>query len=627
MHLVDALLDQVDEPRPPADRDRQPLPRRRHHHVLRGGGPARAERHVLLGQVQHLPGQEPGRRRRVVRQVLHQPVDERHVDRLLGEVVPERVDGRGPQQHPAGAGAPLDQGRLAVVEAGRHRRLGPRLHRPEAEEAGRRHVPAAGRGEHLEHRVAVVDEAERAAPAGAVRRRSEHAGQQVRIVPRPRGSFPGHDEQAAARLDERGQRLARFPRRPRDVVEHHHLPVREVRRREAPRRRRAHVERRLGPDAERARQEQIGFVPGGRVADDQHRDHLPRRDDEVEDVVGRQRVRRDADRPGRPRVAEGHRREVDRRGTGRRQVRGKRFNLAALQLQGHLEVFDRGGAAVRQPRRHLHPLAPGEVLALEEHAGHADVGLGRGVLPDLHRRQHRPAREPDPDRALHARALKVADEHRLEARQVRGLEDALGELQGRPVAGHARADLRVGDQAAEGGAVGRRARTRPGAAVEQDHRPPVAGVQRVDDVGGQRLRVRPAPAGAHAPGTVQQHHHLPRPAGHGGQGRGAHERAGEGEEQQEQRGAAQQQQEPVPDPLAAEGPVGHLPQEHQRGELDLVLPLALDHVQDDRHGDGRESEQEEGGQQSHQRTRFSFSRIARNRNRAWSIGCAVLKKA
>jgi hypothetical protein len=64
-----------------------------------------------------------------------------------------------------------------------------------------------------------------------------------------------------------------------------------------------------------------------------------------------------------------------------------------------------------------------------------------------------------------------------------------------------------------------------------------------------------------------------------------------------QRRQAQQQQRPVANPPAPHGLVGNPLQEHQRRKLDDVLPLALDQVNDHRHRQRREPEQEQRGQE------------------------------
>ena len=394
----------------------------------------------------------------------------------------------------------------------------------------------------------------------------------------------------------------------------HHLAAGEIRRREAVDGRRAHVERRLGPDAERPRQEEIRIVRGAARPDDDHGDHLARRDDEVEGVVGRQVVRRYPDGAVHRRVAEGHGREIDRRRPALRQIGSQRLHLPALHLQGHVEVGDGRRPPIRQSRRHLDPLASREVLAREEHARHAHVVGVRVVLADPDRRHRGPLREADAGGALDAGPLEVADEHRLESRQVRPLEDPLGQLQRRTEPGDAGPDLGVGHQPAQGRPIQRRARAGLRAAVEQDERGAVVGRQVADDVEGRVLRLLPPVAVAHAVRAVEEHHHLARALGHRGQRRRAEEGAREGQQQQEQRGAAQQQEEPVPDALPAERMEGDLPHEHQRRKLDVFLSFALDHVDDDRYGDRHQPEQEQRRQQTHQRTRFSFSRIARNLN-------------
>ena len=391
------------------------------------------------------------------------------------------------------------------------------------------------------------------------------------------------------------------------------LPA-QVGRLEVGQRRCGHVERRRRADAERAHQIQAGFRTRAVVPDEEHPDDLPGRDDEVEHVVGRQRIAPDAHAPGHRNVAQGHGRVVDRGGPARRQTGAQALDVAPLELERHLEIRDRLVAAVRQARRDGDPLAAREVLALEQHPRDAHVLLPLVAHPD--RRQDRSAREAYAGGAVQSRTLEIADEDRLQPRQARILEDAFGQLERRPVAGCARAQLRRVDERPQRLEVGHRARSDAGPAVEEDQGCAVVEREARDGVGRGLLRLLPAVAVRHAVRAVDQDDHLARAGSHRGNGRRPEERPRERGYQQDEGGAPQQQQEPVPDPLAAERVEGDAAHEHQGGKLDDLLPLALDHVDDDGHGERPEPEQEQRREKCHQRTRLSFSRVARNLNSA-----------
>ena len=102
----------------------------------------------------------------------------------------------------------------------RTRSVGAGCERAIAEDVRGGEVAAARRLEDLEHRMAVVQIAERAAARRrAIDGRAERARQQRGLALRPRRAIAGHDQQAAAALDELLQRAAAAGRRKHRVVE------------------------------------------------------------------------------------------------------------------------------------------------------------------------------------------------------------------------------------------------------------------------------------------------------------------------------------------------------------------------------------------------------------------------
>ncbi len=81
------------------------------------------------------------------------------------------------------------------------------------------------------------------------------------------------------------------------------------------------------------------------------------------------------------------------------------------------------------------------------------------------------------------------------------------------------------------------------------------------------------------------------------------------------------------DALASEGMKRDPANEHQRRELDHLGPLALNHVNQHRHPEGRNRREEQWGQKRHQRTFVILCRMARYLNNAWSSGTLVFRKA
>jgi hypothetical protein len=99
--------------------------------------------------------------------------------------------------------------------------------------------------------------------------------------------------------------------------------------------------------------------------------------------------------------------------------------------------------------------------------------------------------------------------------------------------------------------------------------------------------------------VVQQHDDL---AGAARRGQDAarilpEEGAREGEHQQRDGGTPEQQEKPVVDLASLHGLVRDSPEEHQRREVDDLLPLALDEMDQDRDGHRREPEKEDRGQE------------------------------
>jgi hypothetical protein len=131
-----------------------------------------------------------------------------------------------------------------------------------------------------------------------------------------------------------------------------------------------------------------------------------------------------------------------------------------------------------------------------------------------------------------------------------------------------------------------------------DRRATSALTHAADDLPRRLQRARPVIAVAHAVRPIEEHDDLARPRrARPGRVLPAQERTRERKHDQRERGQPQHQEQPVPDAPPLDGLIGDLPQEHQRRELDHVLPLALDQVQKDRDGEAPQGDQEEWGQQ------------------------------
>src|SRR2546423_10022484 len=100
-----------------------------------------------------------------MREVLHELMYQREIHRLDGDVGRRVVERRRPYEHASETDLALDGRRSAIVVAREHaiRRSG--LDGSVAEEMRGREVAAARRLEHFEHRMAVIEESERAAAA------------------------------------------------------------------------------------------------------------------------------------------------------------------------------------------------------------------------------------------------------------------------------------------------------------------------------------------------------------------------------------------------------------------------------------------------------------------------------
>ncbi len=150
---------------------------------------------------------------------------------------------------------------------------------------------------------------------------------------------------------------------------------------------------------------------------------------------------------------------------------------------------------------------------------------------------------------------------------------------------------------------------------EEDERGAIVRAERVDLAKRRGLCPRPAIAVGHAVRLVEQHDDLaaaPQRAGDGGGTR--EERPRECQDEQDERRAPKQEQRPVADLLPPHRAIRDPFEEHQRRKLDELVALAVNQVDQHRHRQRGEAEQQEGGKKGHQRILIIRSRAERNLN-------------
>ncbi len=430
---------------------------------------------------------------------------------------------------------------ITVVEPSEDRCFGTDTQRPIAEETRRREVATAWGAERSEHRMAVIDEAQRTAATVTIGRSVNRSGQQIEVVAGPAHAFTQRNPQATAGLDEPGDGRTDRPVGEPDVIQHHDPGRRHISGRDL-------VDRSLGDGERGARSNrqslshiQIALCArGARFTDNQHRHDVARRDGEVVHVVLRQPVRGGPHRDRHRRVLERERVEGHRGRAIRLYRDSQRLQFAAVQLERHEQAFDRLVPTVSQPRRHRGSLALRKQIALHRSAGHADI-RGRVVVGHRDRCQHGAGRQENAAGTVDPHTLKIADEHDLEQGLVRVFENPLGQLQGGTVSRGPGAQLDVIDRRQQTRAIRGRPCARFGSTVEKDDRGLVVRSQITHHPAGDVSRLLPATTVAHAVGTVDQHHDLARAAGHRRQRGRTEEGTRERRDEQHQGGASHEQ--------------------------------------------------------------------------------------
>ena len=340
---------------------------------------------------------------------------------------------------------PLRRRHRAIVEP-RDDAIGwTRLERAVPEDVRGGEVAAARRLEDLEHGMAVIEVAERAAAAGrAIDGRAQAAGQQIRFALRPRRVLAHHDQQAAAALDEPLEHAAAAGRRKHRVVQDDDGVLVDRRRRHPHRRRVVHLEGGRRADRQRLGQKQarIGAIA---VVHDHERDRRARRQHEVERVVGRQRIRSGAHRAAHVRPASVN------------CVKDTEPEACAATVACSVWIswpsmvsvtgtsFSGASPLLLRPAVTVMRSWPENDGAAERHRRHGKV---RGVRrSDRHGADRHAVGEAHFFRSAPAGVLEIADQHRLAALERRPAEDAFRELQRGAVARRARSHARRVDRA------------------------------------------------------------------------------------------------------------------------------------------------------------------------------------
>ena len=523
---------------------------------------------------------------------------ERQKHGLHREVVPRVVERRTPDHDPSGALSLLRHRHPPVIEAGQDAVRGSGLQRPVSKEPHVGEVPAARRLERLEHRVTVVEKADRsAAPDRAIDGRAQGAREQARIARRPTAVLAEHHEQAAAALDEAPQGGARLTGRKGDVVENHDRWLLEGRRAQARRRDRLDLELGHGADRQRPGEVKARIAAGAIRLDQEHDDRTGRREDEVEHVVLGKPIRAGdagAHHAAQIRLRQRKGREGDRRRAVRSDAHRLGLNHVTVDFEGDRQRGDGAGALVRQARGNRDALLIGKPLAGERDRRHRHVGgIGGG---DRDRREHGAFRKMQILGPLPAHSLEVRDQDGFAALQGRLRKEALSQLQGWSEARRARADAGGVEGREEARLVGRRLDALFRILREQHERRPIVAGEPLDGLTGGAARSFPVVAVMHAGGLIQQNHHLARADRCRRRQRSlAEERPRKGRDDHREGRRPHQKQGPVADTPAANRLIRNSPQKHQRGKFDDALSLPLDEVHDDRDRERGEAGQEDRG--------------------------------
>ena len=485
-----------------------------------------------------------------------------------------------------------------------------------AQEPGRAEVPGARGRERGEDRVAAVHRAEAAAvvrrPVGHCARVGRQEGRAVGRPP-PRIAAVAEDgDEPHAGPHPLGQPAPGGAPGERRIVQQHDVVATEHVGGDG--RQLAHVGLEGRAVAERERAAEVEAPPGRRA---RGRDHeqakcLVAREREVIGVVRRQGIGCEADDGAGHAGRERRRREAH----GGRAVRGnvgaRRLDDAALQLEGDRPRAQRFRTAVDYPGEDGHALPVPLPLAGQLHAG--DQCVGRGRIREIDQSHRGVRRQPALLAPVPREALQVAHDHHLAPGPLRGRKHLARGGERRPEAGGAVA----GRERAHRGSEGARRRFRPAErrrpVVERHHRRVIGRAEPCERRPDCVLRACPAGPVPHAVGPVEQDDQLARGAGARGERRipvekWPRERGGE----QHERQAAKGQQHRMANRLAADLPVLDPLEEHEGGEGNDPLPLLVEQVQEHRHRERREADQEGGNQEpdAHQRTRASRWRLLR----------------
>ena len=159
------------------------------------------------------PARCQGRDLAAASQEARHAVHEGQVHGLQGQVVPEAIQPRGPDEDAPLPAPALDQRRGAVVELRGHAAVGD-MEAAGAIEVGLGEIAGAGAHEGLEDGVVVVDEAEAALPR-PLGDRPDRGGQEFGVDRRHRAALAQREEEPAAVLDEGAQAIAPRCRRGR----------------------------------------------------------------------------------------------------------------------------------------------------------------------------------------------------------------------------------------------------------------------------------------------------------------------------------------------------------------------------------------------------------------------------
>ena len=617
--LPDALNVQREEGRRRVQGDRSAA---RLHRSRAFGKPQQARRLGQLRQVHGGAGRVPRRKLAVGAQVADDAMDERQVDRVQRQVVPEAVQPRGPHEDPPRAPAALHQRRRAVVEAGENAAVAD-LERADTEECGPGEVAGTRSPERLEDGVVVVHEAQVQLSAGQVEGASDGDGQKVRVGRWHPTPFPERDEKPASGLHELAQSSSSVAAGEGGAVQNDHVACcQDVGAGRAPR----DPGRKAGPVrySQGAAKVQIGLAAAQRVHD-RHLHVAAGRRDEVERVVGQQRV------VGQPELAPGEGAgqregsEDDRGDSARRHGHRRSADFGLVHQQGDLggDVLRRnrahilpgahillgthilpGALASRAGRHHSgacrHPFPAARGLPAQLQARQCQVGGSRGLVAD-HQRCHRRAfGENGVAVGAPSGTLEVADDRHASSGQLRRLQHRSRELDGWGDPGGQRSRRQRVQRLGHPPGLGGGSMQQDRGLVEGDQRHPVRRSQRVHDRSGHGHALFPVVVQPHGVRAVQQHDDLfgARPPD-GGQPPVADKRTGEGEDDERERCKPNQQKHEVAQAQARPLPEGNPLQEHERRKRERLASLPARQVEQHRQRQARQRDQEERGEEAH----------------------------